>query len=79
MQDDRPAVALGRGAQDVAERAQLGLAVDPPGRVVRRVDDDRPGPRRDRRGDGVDVEVEGGRARGPRGRRSAPADAIISS
>ncbi len=55
-----PAVALRRRPQHVAQRAQLGLPVDPAGGVVRRVDDDRARPRRDRRGDGVDVEVERG-------------------
>ena len=45
----------------LGQRGQLGRAVDPARRVVRAVDDDRAGPRRDGRRDGVRIEVEGGR------------------
>ena len=45
----------------LGERGQLGRAIDPAGRVVRAVDDDRAGPRRDGRRDRARIEVEGGR------------------
>ena len=44
-----------------ASARQLRRAVDPAGRVVRAVDDDRAGPWRDGRRDRAGIEVEGGR------------------
>ena len=48
--------------QHLAKGSQLLVPVDPAGRVVRTVDDDRPGAWRDGRRDGVSVEREVGRA-----------------
>jgi hypothetical protein len=47
--------------QHGGQRLELVAAVDAPGRIVRRVDDDEPRARADRRLDGGEIEIEAGR------------------
>ena len=58
QQEDAVADPLRGAFEQVGERGQDLAPVDPAGRIVRRVDDDQPRPRSDRRVDRVEVEIE---------------------
>ncbi len=75
---DRASLAGTGPGQDLGQRLQGRRRVNPPGRIVRRIDDDQPRRRRDRRLDRRQVEIEVGPGRHlDRHRRASQRHAVV--